>query len=366
MILYVYFGYPVLLYILSLIRKKRVRKEHFYPAVSIIISAYNEEKAIGDKINSLLALEYPKTQLEILIGSDGSTDKTVEIISRYTNENIQLYPHSERQGKPSMLNRLALNATGEILVFTDARQRIDKNALKELVANFSDPTIGCVSAELLFVEESNNAAQGINLYWNYEKLLRNYESKIGSMLGATGAMYAIRKELLSELPKDLILDDVYIPLKIIEKGYRAIFEPLAKIYDRPAKEGREEFSRKVRTLAGNFQIFAYFKKLFNPFKSPISLQLFSHKFLRLMVPFLLLTTFLSNCFALDNNFYKIILMLQIIFYIFAFIGLVSKITNRIFNIPYMFCVMNAAAVAGFYRFLTHKQDILWQKAGIEN
>jgi cellulose synthase/poly-beta-1,6-N-acetylglucosamine synthase-like glycosyltransferase len=185
------------------------------------------------------------------------------------------------------------------------------------------------------------------------------------MLGATGAMYAIRKELFSELPQDLILDDVYIPLKAIEKGFRAIFEPKAKIYDTAVKNAREEFLRKTRTLAGNFQIFVYLKRLFNPFKSPIAWQLFSHKFLRLIVPFLLVIAFISNALILDNYFYKITFALQIFFYSLAFLGLIFKRVSRTLNIPYMFCVMNCAAVVGLYRFLNHKQDVLWEKGNHE-
>lgn len=362
-ILYVYLGYPLLIYLLSLLYKKPVAGKYLYPTVSIIMSVYNEERHIENKIMNLLDLDYPGERLEILIGSDGSTDKTDEIISKYINSKIKLYCNQQRKGKPSILNMLAQEAKGEIIVFTDARQRLNKNSLKELVKYFSDKKVGSVSAELHFEGENNQAGNGISLYWKYEKFIRKSESKIGSMLGATGALYAIRRELFSELPKDLILDDVYIPMRIVQRGYRAIFDKKAKIYDRYSKNTKEEFLRKTRTLAGNFQLFVYLRWLFNPFKSLVAWQFISHKFLRLTVPFLLIVIFMSNIFILDNIFYRLFFILQIMFYIFAFFGLIIKHKNRLFDIPYMFCVMNSAVVAGLYGFLTRRQDVLWQKVG---
>jgi cellulose synthase/poly-beta-1,6-N-acetylglucosamine synthase-like glycosyltransferase len=361
-ILYVYLGYPVLVYLLSIVFKKPIKKERIYPSVSIIISAYNEEENIENKIKSILSLDYPTDKLEVLIGSDGSTDNTEAIISRYQSGMIKLLRQERRSGKPSMLNLLANQAKGEILTFTDARQELGKNSLRELVDNFNDKKVGSVSSEMLFNNENKKGSSGIGLYWKYEKFIRSSESRIGSMLGATGAMYAIRKELFTELPKDLILDDVYIPLKIVQKGYRAIFEPEAKIYDKIAKSSKSEFLRKVRTLSGNFQVFIYLRELFNPFKSPIAFQLFSHKLLRLIVPFLLIVIFISNIFILDNTFYLTFMVLQCLFYALALIGILSKSANRLLNIPSMFCVMNLAAVVGLWKFATNKQSVMWQKS----
>jgi len=328
------------------------------------VSAYNEEMNIGSKIESLFQLDYPKERLEILIGSDGSTDKTAEIVSKYKNKGIKLFTRSERAGKPSMLNVLASKAKGEILLFTDSRQRLDKASLKELIKNFNDKDVGSVSAELLFEDDNNKAGNGIGFYWRYEKFIRSCESSIGSMLGATGAMYAIRRKLFSKLPNNLILDDVYIPLKIVQKGYRAIFEPKAKIYDDVAKDAKEEFLRKTRTHSGNFQIFNYLKSLFNPFKSPVAWQFFSHKLLRFAGPYLLITLFASNLFLLHSHFYIIFFILQVTFYVLALLGLIFKHANRIFDIPYMFCVMNSAAVVGLYMFLKNKHGVLWKKAKV--
>jgi len=366
-ILYTYIVYPILIYLLSLFYKKPVRGKYVYPTISVVMSAHNEEGGIEDKVRSFLSIDYPEKRIEFLIGSDGSTDKTDELVLRYTNDRLRLFRQPKRQGKPSMLNLLVEEAKGEILVFTDVRQTLDKNALKELVKHFSDQKVGSASSALFYANEDgdNKTGTGIGLYWKYEKFIRKSESRMGSMLGATGALYAIRREFFPKLPKDLILDDVYIPIKIVESGYRAIFDSKAKVYDRVFKNPGGEFLRKTRTLAGNFQLFLYLKELFNPFKGKISWQFFSHKFLRLAVPFLLISTFISNLFALDIISYRIFFILQLSFYFLALAGAVSRRKNSLTDVPYMFCLLNSAAVVGLYRFLTNKQNVLWQKPEIE-
>ncbi len=360
--LYTYLAYPLFVYLISHFCKQKVRGIYVYPTVSVLMSAHNEEKNIESKILSLLHLDYPDQRIEILIGSDGSTDKTEEIISKYANHRLKLFRAQNRQGKPNMLNILAKEAKAEIIVFTDARQNLDKDCLKELVKNFADAKVGSVSAALHFEDTQNKAGNGVGLYWKYEKFIRKCESAMGSMLGATGALYAIRRELYPELPKNLILDDVYIPMSIVQKGYRAIFDSKAKLYDRYSRNAKEEFLRKTRTLAGNFQLFVYMRWLLNPWKSPIAWQFISHKFMRLVVPFALIAIFIGNFFILSNYFYWITMILQVIFYSLALFGCAYRRSNRIFDIPRMFCVMNSAALVGLYKFLTHKQDVLWQKA----
>jgi len=363
-IIYTYIGYPILVYLLSLLYKKPLKGKYIYPELSILIAAYNEEKNIENKIKSLLEIDYPEERFELLIGSDGSTDRTYEIASKYINGKVKLFRNLNRQGKPSMLNLLAANAKGEILVFTDARQRLDKNALKELVKHFGDGRVGSVSSSLFYENENhdNKTGAGIGLYWKYEKFIRKSESRMGSMLGATGALYAIRRELFPKLPNNLILDDVFIPMKIVERGLRAIFDKKAKIYDRVFNDPKEEFFRRARTLAGNYQLFYYFRSLFNPFKGKISWQFFSHKFLRLMVPFFLVLLFASNIFLTASKFYLIMFMLQVTFYASGLLGLLFKRKIKILDVPYMFCVMNSAAVVGLYELLMHKQNALWRKA----
>lgn len=373
LIFYCYFGYPILIYLWAVILEKKVEKYKIEPTVSIIISAYNEETYIAAKINNLLSLDYPSSKVEIIIGSDGSTDKTNDIVGSYISSSLSFYAFAQRRGKMATLNDLVKKAQNEILIFNDVRQSLDKNTLHELVANFYDLSVGCVSGELDFIPLQNlgGTATGINFYWRYEKFLRACESQVYSMLGATGAIYAIRRELFTPIPQNLVLDDMYIPLKIIQMGFRAIFDPSAKAYDRVADNPQEEHRRKVRTLYGNYQIFHFFLSLLNPLKSPIAVQFFSHKLLRVIMPFFLISLFLINFFiASQNLIFKFFLISQIIFYLLALIGWylrfntnkVLKIVLRICYIPYVFCLLNFSAFIGFLKFIKNQQSVTWEKA----
>jgi hypothetical protein len=182
------------------------------------------------------------------------------------------------------------------------------------------------------------------------------------MLGATGALYAIRRELFTPVPPGLVLDDVFIPLKVVEQGYRAVFEPAARIYDRVAGNASAEFARKARTLAGNFQLFRHFPWAINPFNGLVAWQFFSHKVLRLFVPYCLVVLFFANLFLLDSVFYRATFAGQAVFYLCALAGAFTSRPVRVFDVPHMFCVMNWAAVVGLYRFLSGSQDVVWQKA----
>ncbi|MFC1510678.1 glycosyltransferase, partial [Candidatus Omnitrophota bacterium] len=210
----------------------------------------------------------------------------------------------------------------------------------------------------------------VSFYWRYEKFMRSAESRLHSMLGATGAIYAIRRELFHPIPNDVILDDMYVPLKIVEDGYRAIFDGAAKAYDEVAKSPVEEHRRKTRTLFGNYQIFGLFAPLFNPIKSPIAIQLFSHKLLRVIVPFFLILLFILNCSLLGQNLYQIILLLQVTFYVMALVGGLARNKKcgmlmpllKVCYVFYVFCLLNFSALSGFIRFLLGSQRVTWNKA----
>lgn len=369
-VVYCYFGYPLVIFLLAKLKPAVVRKYHIEPSVSVVISLYNEEDVILNKINNLLSLDYPKEKLEILIGSDGSTDKTNDIVRSFAHAGIKLIANATRQGKMATLNGLIPQASNEIIVFTDARQTFDEDTIRFLVSNFADPQIGCVSGELVFKPKEGGTAKGVGLYWQYEKFIRFQESQVHSMLGATGAIYAIRKKLFVPGPVNVVLDDMYTPFKIIQQGYRAIFDDTAHAYDYVADKAKEEFRRKARTLYGNYQIFMMFPDMFNPFKSPISLQLFSHKFLRVIVPFFLIVMVLINFVLRFDPVYRVLWHLQVLFYGMALVGhLLSdpapgwpRIISRVCYIPYVFCLLNFSALAGFWRFVTAKQEITWQKA----
>lgn len=365
-ILYAYVGYPVAVYLLSLFSSKPPRSEQLYPFVSIIMAVYKEGKYIENKLQTLMELEYPNQKVEILIGSsEGSSDKTNDIIRNFSDNTrtIKLIEQEKRTGKCSMLNLLVSEAKGEILVFTDARQRLARNALLDLTKYFGDQEVGSVSGELMYEDDRIEQSEGgMGLYWKYENFIRKSESRLGSMIGATGAFYGFRKKLFPVLPEDLIIDDLYVPMKVVEKGFRAIYSNQSKVYDRVFINPKAEFVRKARNLAGTYQFFYYVLKSFSHFNWIFLWQLFSHRFLRLMIPFLLILLFVSNIFILNNNFYLIFFLLQIMFYISALFGWLFKNRSCLLDIPCMFCVMNAAAIVGLYRILMKKQKGTWEKA----
>ena len=380
-ILYTYFGYPILLIIAAKLRGKPVDKKSFTPRVTMIIAAYNEERTIRDKLENALSIDYPKDKFEIIVASDGSSDRTDDIVREFSSRGVRLIQMPERGGKARALNAAVPEAHGEIIVFSDARQLYDKKAVRELVNNFNDGTVGGVSGELHLINQNGGSVgEGVGMYWRYEKLLRKKESQIYSTSGATGAIYAIRKELYRPIHDDTIVDDVVIPMNIVLSGHRVVFEERARAYDNVANTAREELARKIRTLCGNYQAFSRMSELFNPFKNKVFLQLVSHKVFRLFVPFALFFMLISSIFLSPILFYRIMLALQIFMYISAAIGhylsnvgspttrkkkdteAKSSLIGRLFGIPYALVVLNYAAVAGLYRFITNKQRPAWEKA----
>lgn len=369
-VVYCYLGYPLLIFLLARFRPNPVLCADIEPSVSVLISLYNEEDVIAAKLQNLLALDYPPEKLEIILGSDGSTDRTHEIIRGFADPRIKLIINTSRQGKMATLNELVGQARHEIIVFTDARQAFEKDAIRKLVRNFADPKVGCVSGELEFLPQDGSTARGVGLYWRYEKFIRFQESQVHSMLGATGAIYTIRARLFVPGGSNIVLDDMHTPFKIIQQGYRAIFDDTAHAFDRVASRPREEFRRKARTLYGNYQIFFTLPGMFNPAKSPIALQLFSHKFLRVIMPFCLLALGLVNFWLREEPFFDLLWTLQGIFYAMAVIGMLTqrhssgplRTFSRICYVPYVFCLLNVAALAGFWRFIAGRQQVTWTKA----
>jgi len=248
LIIYCFFGYPLALMVAARLGNRPVKKSPILPSVSIVISAWNEEDVIGQKIRNLLSLDYPAEKLEIIVGSDGSTDRTSAILKSFGDPRVILLERKDRQGKMATINELVAQAKHEVVVFNDARQEIAKDAIRQLVSNLADPSVGCVSGELIFHKREGGTAKGINLYWEYEKFMREREARLHSMMGATGAIYAIRKKLFTPVPPAIVLDDMFIPFKIIEQGYRAVFEAAAHAFDQVADNPKEEYRRKARTL----------------------------------------------------------------------------------------------------------------------
>jgi poly-beta-1,6-N-acetyl-D-glucosamine synthase len=294
-ILYTYLGYPLLLRIKSVFRKYPVSIDHVinYPRVSVVITARNEEENIERRIRNIIRQDYPIKKLEIIIVSDGSTDATDNIVKAIIKETeglkkgfLRLYTHKPSLGKPFSINAGLSAANGEIIVFADCRQRFSDSAINELAKNFGNQKVGCVSGELVFEETPGSSIQTeMGAYWHFEKWLRKLESATGSVPGSTGAIYAIRKKLFRPLPVQTLLDDVLVPMHICMQGFRNILDSKAIAYDTVSMNFGLEKKRKVRTLAGNWQLLLLEPSLLNPFKNPIWIRFLSHKILRLLIPY---------------------------------------------------------------------------------
>jgi cellulose synthase/poly-beta-1,6-N-acetylglucosamine synthase-like glycosyltransferase len=318
-VLYVYFGYPLVLVLWKWFRPRRVHKKPLETDVTVVMAARNEQHHILQKILNCLALDYPREKLQIIISLDGPTDGTEVLVLGYAGQGIQVTYAPRHKGKAAAINSAVAKARGAVIVFVDARQTLARNVIRELVANFSDPSVGAVSGLLTIVDDGaqpNVARMGA--YWRYETLVRSLESGVHSVVGATGALYAIRRRMFRELPDDTILDDVQIPMAIALQGGRVILDPEARAFDRPTRP-EQEFRRKVRTLAGNFQLMARMPELLDPRRNPVFFQFISHKVARLFIPYALVTLFVSNLF-LTHGAYLLFLGLQTLWYSLALAG----------------------------------------------
>jgi biofilm PGA synthesis N-glycosyltransferase PgaC len=319
-IFYVYFGYPALLFAWRRVARKPVRKGDYEPHVTIVIAAHNERQHIEAKLRNCLNLDYPKNKLQIIVSLDGPTDGTEFLVWKYVSQGVEIVHSKTHAGKATALNRALNRAKGAIVVFADARQIFNREAVRALVANFADETVGAVTGELLLMDESRReSTTEVGVYWRYEKMIRSLESDVHSLTGATGAIYAIRRDLYQDLPEDTILDDVLTPLRIVLKGKRTVFEPEAKAYDTVACCADAEYRRKVRTLYGNYQLLTKLPQALIPGRNPAFIQLVSHKVARLLVPWALVTLFVTNLF-MPVGIYALTLALQVAWYTLAAAG----------------------------------------------
>lgn len=351
-------GYPLLLYIRSRWFRRPVLRASIFPTISVVMAVHNEAEVLPRKLKNLQELEYPTEQVEIIVVSDGSTDSTAEVLRRYQNGRLQAIICQEHGGKASALNRGVEAARGEIVVFTDARQMIEPRAMRELVSNFADPSVGCVSGELMLTESGEaGPAKGLGLYWEIEKRVRQWESATGSVIGASGALYAVRRSAIVPLPPWTILDDLYIPLHVIRRGGRSLFEPRARFYDKVAS-GDHEFRRKVRTLTGNYQLLQLAPWLLGRF-NPVRFDYFCHKLLRLVVPFALMGVLVTSAF-LPGLLFKIALTIQVVLYGLAGWAVFRRgagLVSRLAAACLAFLVLNIAATVALFWFVGRKKAV---------
>jgi cellulose synthase/poly-beta-1,6-N-acetylglucosamine synthase-like glycosyltransferase len=319
-IAYVYAGYPLLLVVWSKLGKRPVHRQYQEPTVSLVIAMRNEKQYVQAKMLNCLELDYPSARLQVIVSLDGSTDGTEGLVHEFAGKGVLIVHSPVHVGKAQALNNGVAIATGEILVFGDARQQFGKKAIRELVANFADPAVGTVSGELVLLDEQGQeASNAVGIYWRYEKRLRGMESEIHSVPGATGAIFATRRELFSPLIEGTILDDVVTPMRTVLAGKRVIFEPAARAYEVASRSTQSEYESKTRTLAGNYQLFAQMPELLMPWRNPIFIQLVSHKLGRLLVPYCMVALFISNLFLL-HGLYLAVLVAQILWYGLACTG----------------------------------------------
>ncbi len=376
-VFYTFMGYGILLYFLIKIKRALKGKpviptvnEDQLPACTLVVAAYNEESLIEEKVANCLKLNYPAGKLQFLFVTDGSSDKTPDIIARYPQ--IQLLHRPERSGKIAAVHRAMEYVNTEAVVFTDANTNLNPDAMICICRHYQDKTVGAVAGEkrVQMDVSADASAAGEGFYWKYESALKKWDSELYSVVGAAGELFSVRRSLYQDVPPDTILDDFMISMYIAAKGYRIVYEPEAYATENASENVTEELKRKVRIAAGGIQSILRLKNLLNPFKYPVlSFQYVSHRVLRWTVtPFLLILVFVLNLIiALDPGefFFHLIFAAQLLFYVLAILGLIMEkrhIRIKALFIPYYFCVMNYAVLMGLIRYFRKKQSAAWEKA----
>jgi len=359
-------------YLLNKLKKSSKQPlEGFFPTVSFIVAAYNEEDIIEEKINNSFQQNYPLANVEFIFVTDGSTDKTEEIITRYPA--IQLLHTPERNGKSAALNRAVNAAKNDILIFSDANTLLNKDAIKNITRHYADATIGGVAGEKKIISLSANSDEvgaGEGLYWKYESFLKKIDAEFYSVVGAAGELFSLRSNLYEPIPVNVILDDFVISLRVAGKGYRIMYEPQAYAMETPSFSIKDEQKRKIRIAAGGFQAMGMLGNLFLFWKYPrLSFLYISHRVLRwALSPLCLLLAFISNLilfFGYNSYLFKTVFILQLIFYFMAFAAKYmssDKAWFKIFKLAYYFVFMNISVIQGFFRFIRGKQAATWEKA----
>jgi cellulose synthase/poly-beta-1,6-N-acetylglucosamine synthase-like glycosyltransferase len=361
-VFYAYIGYPLLMWAFARWMKQHSDAAEISPSVSIVLAVRNGMALLPEKMDHLFKLDYPNIK-EIIVVSDGSTDGTGEYLASLSDSRLKTVLIETHCGKAVALNAGMKQATAEVLLFVDIRPRIAPGAIRQLVSRFADPHVGCVAGELVLVDDRQNPVAGAvgGLYWRYEQWIRKCEASYDSPVGVYGGFYAVRRALAVPQPEGIILDDMFQPLSIIRQGYRSVLEPKAYVYDEWPKETHAEFHRKVRTLAGNFQLMQMAPWVLTT-QNRVFFQLFSHKILRLFVPYLCLSALLASILlAGGSRFYAALAGIELLVLLIALLSLRSKIPviSRIGAPVGALLMLNTAAVVGLYKFLSTRGS-LWR------
>jgi cellulose synthase/poly-beta-1,6-N-acetylglucosamine synthase-like glycosyltransferase len=375
-IFYTFFGYGILLYLL--VRIKRIFKKPYIfsqlydlPTVTVIVAAFNEEDLIEEKITNCLELNYPKNKVQFIFITDGSSDRTPELVGKHPE--IQLLHENQRLGKMAAIKRAMPFVSGHVTVFTDANTFLNKGALIHLLKHYQNPKIGAVAGEkkIMVSQAADASSAGEGFYWKYESALKKWDYELYSNVGAAGELFSIRTDLYQPVETDTIIDDHMIAMRIAEKGYIIAYEPNAYALESASADSSEELKRKIRIAAGGIQSFYRLKKAANPFNNPVlTFQYFSHRLLRwVLTPWLMIVLFFLNIIIVirypESSLYLITLFLQITFYLAALLGWFlesKKIKLKAAFIPFYFSMMNYAVIAGTFRYYKGSQSAAWEKS----
>ena len=362
---YTYAGYPVLLMLLSRFRGKPVLSREYTPSVTVIIAAYNEERDLTAKLENTLALDYPKSELEIIVTSDCSTDGTDEIARSFSTRGVRLHRQQERFGKTAAQNAAVEQARGEILIFSDATTHYRPDVLRMMIPAFADKSVGGVTGRVIYQEEADSSVgRGTQSYWNYEFFLKKHESNVCSLIGVCGCMYAIRKSAYVPLYNDACSDFI-IATSLVEQGLRAVYVPEAVCIEEPNRQAKKELAARVRIISQTFSDLWRNRGMLNPFRSGIyAVQLWSHKVLRYVVPLFLILIFVASAFLASRNvFYGVLFFAQIAFYLAAIISWVLEKAGlhfRLLALPQYFVITNLASLIAFVKFVSGETYTKWE------
>ena len=367
-VVYTYVGYPAVLRVLTSRRAgpqpPNPPDDRALPTISVLIVAHNEEHIIGERVENLLALDYPPEQLELAVASDGSRDRTADIVADYAHRSVRLFRYEKNAGKAAALDATVPQLRGDIAVLSDANTMMEPQALRQLARWFTDPSVGVVCGKLILTDP----ATGLNvdsLYWRYETFLKRAEGKLGALLGANGAIYAIRRKLFPGIDSTTIVDDFVIPLVArIRTGCRIIYDETAVAFEETPPDLGMEFRRRARIGAGDFQSLALVWPLLNPRNGWITFSFVSHKLLRWLCPFFLIAIAGATLVLADRGIYAFALLMQVLLYGLALLGrFLSNRSNagRIMRLATMFTTMNAALLVGFFRWATTRQQGAWER-----
>lgn len=362
---YTYLGYPLLVYAVARIFPAKTASAAHEPRVTVLITAYNEEKDIREKIENTLALDYPKNKLEVIVASDGSTDATDLIVKEFESERVKLFRQEGRVGKTETQNNAVTHATGEIVLFSDATTIYRPDALRAVMHNFADPKVGCVAGKLIYVDDSNSAiGTSAKSYWSYETFLKENESEACSLIGVSGCMYAVRRSAYIPMYPEACSDFLICSI-VYRQGLRSVYEPAAVCFEETNRQGDKEFQMRVRIISQTFTDLWRNREMLNPFRYGFySIQLISHKLMRYLVPYFLLSIFISSAaLALFSPFFQFILLLQTLFYLAGLASFLLHKWNRqlgLLALPFYFLLSNLAASAGLISFLKGNRYERWE------